>query len=278
MDKRRITQIIATVVSNANLTGFLSGKIYKGELKNVCTPGLNCYSCPGAIGACPIGAIQSVINTAKYSFSFYIVGFIALIGIIFGRFVCGWLCPFGLLQDLIYKIPILKMKINKNVHRVFIYLKYFILIIFVIFMPMVLTNKFGMGIPYFCKYICPVGTLEGGIILVTLDSSLRSALGMLFVWKMLILISILLLSLAVYRIFCKYLCPLGAAYSLFNNVSIYRYELDKNKCLNCHNCSTKCKMDIDVYKNLNSLECIRCGECIKGCPTNAIKTKFTLTK
>jgi ferredoxin-type protein NapH len=275
LDKRRITQIIATIISNANIKGFFSGKIYKGELKNMCTPGLNCYSCPGAIGSCPIGAIQSVANMVKYSFSFYVVGLIALIGIVFGRFACGWLCPFGLLQDLIYKVPIFKININKNIHRIFSYLKYFILAVFVIFMPMVLVNRFGIGIPYFCKYICPAGTLEGGLLLVILNDSLRSIIGGLFVWKVSVLVVIIIFSLTVYRFFCKYICPLGAAYSLFNKISIYKYELNKNKCTKCLKCVKKCKMNVEVHKNLNSLECIRCGECIKGCPSNAIKAKFT---
>ena len=104
MDKRRVTQILATLISNSNIKGFFQSNIYKGTLKKICVPGLNCYSCPGALGSCPIGSMQAVIGSIKYNVSLYIVGFISLMGVIFGRFICGWLCPFGLIQDLLNKL------------------------------------------------------------------------------------------------------------------------------------------------------------------------------
>lgn len=271
MDKRRITQIVAAISTNANINGFLKGSIYKGNAKKICVPGLNCYSCPGAIGSCPIGALQSVIGTVKYNFSLYIVGLMALFGVIFGRFICGWLCPFGLIQDLLYKIPSKKIKVNKRVNNILKYLKYVILALFVIILPMFLVNEFGLSPPYFCEYICPAGTLEGGIPLVLMIKSLRDVVGYLFVWKIFVLTGIIIASIFTYRPFCRYICPLGAFYSLFNKVSFYKYEIDKNKCTNCNVCTHKCKISIEVYKDPNSAECIRCGECVKICPTKAIK-------
>ena len=88
--------------------GFINGKIYDGSLKKLCLPGLNCYSCPGALGSCPIGSLQAVLGSRNFQFSFYIFGFLMLMGAVFGRFVCGWMCPFGLVQDLLYKIPFIK--------------------------------------------------------------------------------------------------------------------------------------------------------------------------
>lgn len=271
MDKRTITQIIASIATNANISGFFKGNIYKGNVKSVCVPGLNCYSCPGAMGSCPIGSLQAVIGTIKYDFSLYVLGFMSLFGVIFGRFICGWLCPFGFIQDLLYKIPSKKIKVPNKVNNVIKYLKYIILILFVIILPMFLVNEFGISPPYFCEFICPVGTLEGGIPLVLSNESLRGAVGYLFVWKMFILISIILLSVFIYRPFCRYVCPLGAFYSLFNKISFYKYEIDKTKCTSCSACQSKCKMDIKVYEDPNSLECIRCGECSKICPSKCIK-------
>ncbi|MCY6483071.1 4Fe-4S binding protein [Clostridium aestuarii] len=274
MDKRRITQIVFTLITNSNIKGFFEKNIYKGPLKKICVPGLNCYSCPGALGACPIGSMQAVIGSIKYNFSLYITGFISLLGLILGRFICGWLCPFGLIQDLLYKVPSCKLKFNKKVNNVLKYLKYVILLVFVILLPMFLVDEFGMSPPYFCEYICPAGTLEGGIPLVLLNKSLRSAVGFLFAWKMFILVIVIVGSIFIYRPFCRYICPLGAFYSLFNRISFYRFKVDEYKCTNCKACVKKCKLNIDVYKNPNSSECIRCGDCIKACPTNAIEKGF----
>lgn len=276
MDKRRLTQIITSIVTNANFKGFFLGKIYRGDLKKFCVPGLNCYSCPGALGSCPIGSLQAVLGSIKYHFSFYVLGFMSLMGIIFGRFICGWLCPFGLFQDLLNKIPSPKIRVNKKVNHILKYGKYIFLFGFVILMPLLLTNVVGMGDPYFCKYVCPAGTIEGGVPLVLMNEGLRSTIGWLFGWKVFLSIATVIFSILIYRPFCRYICPLGAFYSFFNPISFYRLKVDENKCTSCKVCSNKCKLDIEIYKNPNSLECIRCGECVDACPTKAIEKGYGL--
>jgi polyferredoxin len=276
LDKRRLTQIITSIVTNANFKGFFLGKIYRGDLKKFCVPGLNCYSCPGALGSCPIGSLQAVLGSIKYHFSFYVLGFMSLMGIIFGRFICGWLCPFGLFQDLLNKIPSPKIRVNKKVNHILKYGKYIFLFGFVIIMPLILTNVVGMGDPYFCKYVCPAGTIEGGVPLVLMNEGLRSTIGWLFGWKVFLSIATVIFSILIYRPFCRYICPLGAFYSFFNPISFYRLKVDENKCTSCKVCSNKCKLDIEVYKNPNSLECIRCGECVDACPTKAIEKGYGL--
>ncbi|TCO78044.1 4Fe-4S binding protein [Marinisporobacter balticus] len=272
--KRKMVQIITTLITNSNFKGFTEGKIYRGNIKKVCVPGLNCYSCPGALGSCPIGSLQAVISSIKYEFSFYIVGILLLLGTLFGRFICGWLCPFGLFQELLNKIPSPKFKVSKKFQHLK-YVKYIILVVFVFLLPMFFVNDIGLGDPAFCKYICPAGTLEGGIPLVLSNDSLKSAIGYLFAWKMALLVISIILSIILFRPFCRFICPLGAIYALFNPISLYRLEVDQHKCTSCRLCSNKCKLDIDVYKNPNSLECIRCGECVSICPQHAIKSAIT---
>ena len=276
MDKRRITQIITTILTNSNINGFLNGTIFKGKSKKACVPGLNCYSCPGALGSCPIGSLQAVIGSMKYNLSLYVIGIMMFFGVLFGRFICGFLCPFGLIQDLLNKIPFKKIKVNKKINNIMKYFKYVILMVFVIILPMFWVNDVGMGSPYFCKLICPSGTLTAGIPLAILNKPLRATLGFLFQWKVFILIITILLSIIIYRPFCRYICPLGAIYSVFNPISFYKMDIDKSKCNGCKACERKCKMNIEVYKNPNSLECIRCGECAKVCKQNAIVTGFTI--
>ena len=249
---------------------FFKGKIYTGKLKNICVPGLNCYSCPGALGSCPIGSLQAVMGSRKFSLSFYVIGFLMFTGSIFGRFVCGWICPFGLVQDLLSKIRVPFKRKNLPGHKYLLWLKYVILVVFVLLLPVLATDLTGQGKPWFCQYICPSGTLFGGIPLVLTNEALRSAVGFLFQWKMLLLILFIAGSVFIHRPFCKYVCPLGAVYSLFNPIAFYRFEVDEQKCTKCRKCQKVCKMDIRVWEQPNSLECIRCGDCVNACPEQAI--------
>ena len=268
MKKRNTIQLLATLITNIHLPNFFKGTIYTGKLKNICVPGLNCYSCPAATGACPIGAFQSVVSSSHFRFSYYITGILIFFGIFFGRFICGFLCPFGWFQDLLHKIPSPKLSTKKL--KYLTYIKYIILVVAVFLLPLFVTNAAGMGSPYFCKYICPQGILEGGIPLSLSNISIRSALGFLFRAKFLILLLITILSIFFYRPFCKWICPLGAFYSLFNKISFHQYHVNKTSCISCGKCSNGCKMDVDITKKPRSLECIHCGECMKRCPTNAI--------
>lgn len=272
--KRLPMQLLAALLTNAHLSGFAKGSIYGGKSKYVCVPGMNCYSCPAAVGACPIGAMQAVLNSRKFSFAFYIAGILSALGILLGRFICGWLCIFGMLQDLLYKIPVPKVTVYKRIDKPLRYLKYAVLIILVILLPTFLNNEYGTSAPYFCKLLCPVGTLEGGIPLVLMNESLRKTTSFLFQWKLGILIVILLASMVIYRPFCKYLCPLGAFYALFHKVSFLKLDLDLNKCVNCGLCEKKCKMGVEIRETTQSPECIRCGDCVKVCPKNALKLKY----
>ena len=219
-------QIGFTALTNGYAAGFLKGKIYTGDFKKYCVPGLNCYSCPGALGSCPIGSLQAVIGSRNMNFSFYVVGFLMLTGAVFGRFVCGWLCPFGLIQDLLYKIPFVRKWKRLPGERGLRLLRYAILIGFVVLLPMFAVDIIGQGSPWFCKYIC----------------------------------------------------PLGAVYSLFQPISVFRYRVDQEACTHCGACAKICKMQVDPSKSPNHMECIRCGQCIKVCPTSAITSNIRRNK
>lgn len=266
-------QLLWTLLSNGYWVGFAQGKIYKGGLKHLCLPGLNCYSCPGAVAACPVGSLQ-VMLAGSNPFSFFIIGMLLFFSLTLGRLVCGFLCPFGFFQDLLAKIPLPKIKPYRKFDRIARWIKYGVLALLVVLLPLFWKNKYGEGMPTFCKFLCPAGTLEGGIPLILSISSLRNMIGFLFGWKMAALIFIVILSLFIVRPFCKYLCPLGALYGLFNRLSLYQMQVDFSGCIGCHACEKNCPMNVPVLKNINSPECIRCGKCKSVCPVNVIHSKF----
>ena len=268
--KRRLIQVYAALLFNANLKGFATGQIYKGPLKNICTPGLNCYSCPGASGACPLGAFQNALASSKTRAPYYVFAIILLYGILFGRWICGFLCPMGLIQELLHKIPTPKLPKGK-LTRALSFLKYVILVFFVILLPLAYAFR-NFPLPGFCKYICPAGTLEGamGLLSNAVNESYLRMLGPLFTWKFLLMVSIIVGCVFVFRLFCRFLCPLGALYGLFNKISFVGVKVDQKTCTDCGICVGKCKMDI---KHVGDQECIFCGECISVCPVDAITWK-----
>lgn len=308
---RRLIQLFFAAASNSYVTGFATGMIYQGDLKKVCSPGLNCYSCPGALMSCPIGSLQAVLGSRSFQLSTYVFGMILAFGALLGRMVCGFLCPFGLVQELLFKIPFVKKIKHFKGDRVLRSLKYVFLVLLVILLPM-LTKASGDSSPYFCKYVCPAGALEAGIPyiiheqlgtggaaggtgalpavtgLTTLpdigNAIIKPAaiglpakggeLGFLFGWKMGILAVVVLLSVMMYRPFCKYVCPLGAMYGLLNPVSLYRLRFSQDACIKCGKCARACGMCLDPTKELNHAECVRCGDCVNVCPTDALSMGF----
>lgn len=270
--KRKLIQIAAFGFSNVHVGNFKNVSLYTGKWKNFCNPGLNCYSCPGANFACPIGALQAVNGSMNFAFSFYVVGFILAIGVLFGRLICGFICPFGLVQEIIGKIPLKKHRLPKWTK----YIKYFILAWFVLIWPWIQKsqNFLGLADPSFCEYICPAGLLFAGVPLLVGDENLRSAIGPIFSIKLCVLIIVIIGCMLAYRFFCKTMCPLGALYGILNKISFYHLTVDQQKCVQCGKCAKVCRMDVDPVKTPCSAECIRCGECAAECPKKAIHLGF----
>ena len=270
MRRLRLTvQLLFTIVTNGYMYGFLEGKIYRGGLKYACVPGLNCYSCPGAIASCPIGALQALLNQRGFQVPFAALGVFFLFGSLLGRFVCGWLCPFGLAQDLLHKIPVFHKKKRLPFHHILKYGKYLVLILLVCVGSLFLFGGYAK-VPTFCKYLCPSGTLLGALPLLGANESLRGQAGGLFLWKLGILIGIVLLSVKVYRPFCQYLCPLGAVYGWFNGFSLVQIHWEEARCVSCMACERACPVALSLQEISRSPECIRCGKCIDACPQECL--------
>ncbi len=266
---RLAVQLLFTIITNGYMYGFLRGKIYRGGLKYVCVPGLNCYSCPGALSSCPVGALQALLNQRGFRVPFSALGFFFLFGSILGRFVCGCLCPFGLVQDLLYKIPFFRKKKTLPFHKYLKFGKYAVLLLLVCFGSVFLFGGFAK-VPAFCKYLCPSGTLFGAVPLLAMNESLRAQAGGLFYWKLGVLIFIIILSMKWFRPFCQYLCPLGAIYGLFNRFSLVQIHWEKERCISCKACERACPAALSVVEISRSPECIRCGKCVDACPEKCL--------
>ena len=264
---RRLVQLYAALLYNAHLKGFATGKIYTGPVKKLCVPGLNCYSCPGAVGACPLGSLQNAVAASADRPAFYVVGLLLLFGLLLGRVICGFLCPFGLIQELIYKLPTKKLKKNRLTRRLS-WLKYGILAVFAIGIPAWFAFR-RVPLPGFCKFICPAGTLEGAVLLLLhpANDALRALTGPLFAWKLSVLAGILCACVFLYRAFCRFLCPLGALYSLMSRLALLGVRVDPARCTDCGACVRVCKLDI---RAVGDRECVHCGDCIGVCPAGAI--------
>jgi len=254
---RKSVQCFSTFACFGYLKALSGISLYMGYLKGFCIPVIQCYACPLSLFACPIGSLQHFLVIGQ--FPYYILGIICAIGFSVGRMTCGWLCPFGLFQDFIYRFGRVKWKMPRYMHHT----KYIFLVLAVIIFPL-LSNEV-----WFCK-ICPVGKIEAGIHFILFDSSIRAMLfnpnngnfvGWWAVLKFFILMLFILLMSVSKRPFCKLLCPMGAIFSLFNRFSIIRLSVNKESCGECNCCSVTCPMDLDVPKELDGPECIRCLKC-----------------
>lgn len=266
---RTAVQIIFTVFTNGYAYGFLRGKIYQGNLKYACVPGLNCYSCPGALASCPLGALQALLNRQGFRIPFGALGFFFIFGSVFGRFICGWLCPFGLVQDLLHRIPVFRKRKRLPFHHILKYGKYLVLICLVGIGSVFLFSGFAK-VPAFCKFLCPSGTLFGALPLLASNKGLQEQIGGLFFWKLGLLVFLLLLSVKVYRPFCQYLCPLGAIYGWFNRFSLVQVRWEEERCTSCMACKKACPVDLAPHEISRSPECIRCGKCVAACPEKCL--------
>lgn len=185
-----------------------------------------------------------------------VIGLAIMSAIVFGPVICGFICPFGALQDLVARLG---KKINKRKYNKFV--------------PKKLDN-----ILKYLRYI----TLVGAIYLtasskVTLLESINPYHAFLGIFKLsvsmigfIILSIILIASLFVQRPWCKYLCPYGAFLGLFNKIKVFRIVREDSTCISCKKCSNVCPMSIDVHEKnaVRDLSCISCFECVgeKVCP------------
>lgn len=274
---RRLVQALAAFAQNGYLAFPWTRNIYQGKAKLLCAPGLNCHSCPAALYSCPIGTMQhffagarGAVRWASWQLGFSVLGFLMLLGVLGGRFACGWLCPFGFLQELLHKIPAPKFRLPRPLGH----LRYLVLAVLVVGLPLLLSKATIPGDAWFCKLLCPAGTLEaGGLLAITPE--LREQLGQAYLVKFVILAATLLLAIFTFRPWCRALCPLGLIYGFFNRVSFVGLKFDRPRCEECRSCVAYCKVGLDPREADPDPACLRCLGCAtKACPTGALSYRL----
>ncbi|WP_457680271.1 4Fe-4S binding protein [Thermovibrio sp.] len=253
LKNRRFYQFLTGITANLPLYNFITARLYSGKLKAFPFPIMNCYACPAALYSCPIGTISHFLVISKVPL--FTLGVISAVSASFGRWICGWVCPFGLIQDLLYKVPSFKFELPKF----FVYLKYLMLLFGVVLLPFLFKEH------YFCM-VCPTGTLEAGIYWVAVSSAILNMAGPFFLFKLAFGSMFLYGSVFIKRPFCRYVCPLGALFSLFNKLSIVDFKVDKEKCIECDLCKKSCPVNYPIYEDPNSPACLRCLNCVRVCP------------
>ncbi len=275
---RKWVQTLVTFLTNGYWAFPVTRTIYQGPMKVICSPGLNCYSCPAATLACPMGSLQQfmansrfALETGQFHVGLYVIGFMGVLGGFFGRMICGWACPFGLIQELLHRIPSPKF----NVPRILRFCKFAVLALMVFLLPLLAVDQFGAGETWFCKYLCPAGTLEAGLPMLLLQPDLRQTIGLLFVNKVFWMVFFIIWSVLASRPFCRTTCPLGAFYALFARARLVKLHLDESRCTHCSACHAVCPMGVRFDESPDDIECITCLKCMnQACRYGAISLKI----
>ena len=255
--KRRIVQIAALALLHS---------AWWGELKGFCLPVLSCHSCPLAWFACPIGVF--VHYSGYHAFPYIALGTVLLIGVLLGRLLCGWICPFGFLQDLLYKIPSPTFALPSWTR----WTKYVVLLVMVFALPFALGEQTSFS---FCRF-CPASALQ-----VTLPNMIGGGglrLSATMTAKLAVLVVVLLLAVCSSRSFCQLLCPIGALLAPLNWVSAWRVAPATQACISCHKCDKACPTSVEPSSRIlrgvppsRSADCVACHDCQGVCPVKGRK-------
>ncbi|MGD0111865.1 MAG: 4Fe-4S binding protein [Armatimonadota bacterium] len=244
--------------------------------KYACIPVLNCYACSLATTACPIGTITAFALLREIPY--YVIGTLGMIGVAAGRLFCGWACPFGLVQDLLYRIRSPKWRLPRGANA----LKYALLVVLVIAVPIALGGgaqktgadrvvKQSTGAADYCALVCPAGTLEAGVPGLVINKKIREDMSWRSWLKLGLLAAVLGLMVVSRRSFCRTLCPLGAAMALTSRASFLHLSTDQDRCTRCMACVSACPTCARTVPDGTrpkeaTAECVLCLECVRGCP------------
>lgn len=256
------------------------------------------------------GAIGSTMDAMTLLFSqglfpWLPIGIMLVVGAILGRLMCGWVCPFGFIQDVLTGIKGHVESVERRTQTYWVRLKYVLLGIALLISGTLATAVYyGVGSDYKASLgpfadgmfiaITPDGTLFGTLAVFLADfyglvttgqlsqfNNLSSILGGVspLIWiNILILLGALYAAWRIPRFWCRYICPVGAIMAVFQKNSMLGMHRDPVKCSDCRECEDACPMQVPImdldWKKFNDSECILCMACVDACPSGALSPKF----
>lgn len=296
---RRIVQFLSFI--------FFSAIVFNLGALPILLPVLWTWGLPQNTFGDAFTAIQFILsgwNDFPVAFPWLAVASFLLVGILIGKSMCGWICPFGFIQDLIGFIKRKKLVISPRTHENIIYIKYFVLgitlFISVTFSATKLAGTSGSyekALGIFTKApfttLSPAESLFATLPKMVLGFRNATAekpalevlagftgLPPLFWVQMFIMFIVLVFAALVPRSFCKYFCPHGAIMAIMNRFSFIGLRRDPVKCSKaaCRQCVEVCPMDIRIldltWEKFSDPECIYCLKCVDACEHGAIKLKY----
>jgi len=247
---------------------------------NRCTAGvfpfLNCQACEMATGACPVGQVQTSLMSGSFP---YLAGGVILATVsLLGRWLCGWLCPFGLFSDITDRGSTRRCSPGHRWRAGGFVVAALLLVGVGVFGWMGITNMAP-----FCSTVCASGKLYGLLPYYATTASgevaqLSASGGQAALIFHALLFALLIVAMIAIsgRVFCRYLCPLGAILGLGNRIAAVRIVHHERSCTGCDRCLDDCPMGIDLANKdfLTQNSCIRCGRCVAICKQDARTWEF----
>lgn len=230
---------------------------------------------PSVDALCPFGGVETLlkfvaggelIKRIEPGTMVLFAGIVAL-GVVMSRFFCGWFCAFGALQGVFgwlgKKIFKRRYTVPAKLDRALRWVKYPLLVVILYF-----TWRTGTLVirPY--DPVAAMGHSFAGIAEIWGE----------FAVGLVILVATLVLSMLYDRVFCKYICPLGAINAILGRIPLFRIKRVASTCISCSKCDKVCPMNIDIShpEAVDSPECISCMECVTTCPTKKNSLVTTL--
>ena len=260
-------QGLRTTIQGLFLIGLHSS--WGPHAKWFCHPVLSCHSCALAYFACPVGVF--VHFAGHRVFPLVALGTVLLVGVLAGRLLCGWVCPFGFLQDLLFRIKTRKFKLPAWTANI----KYGVLVLLVFTFPFLLGEETSLS---FCR-ICPAAAAQVSLPAATASVFGGQGLAGIGAWswvKLGVLVAVIAVVIFSSRAFCKVLCPIGALLAPLNHISLWRVKPATENCIKCRRCDRKCPTAVAPSARIlqreapsRSADCVVCHKCQAVCPQRA---------